>query len=171
MASIQSFLTPGRTGQLIIKFKGEAHLCKLYIEDGEVVYLSCGRRSPEEVLDALGNMEIEAVNFIDGIRPPKRLDSPVTSQVLERVSGTEVSAGSSGVDTGKTVDASKVDTLIEDFIDIVGPLGTVIVDNTLAGLGYKRGQPIAEGAYQRLLQALTDEVPEDQKAQFRARHL
>ncbi len=171
MTNVQAYLTKGRTGQIIVKFKGQTHLCKLYVEDGEVVYLSCGRKTPEEIINDIGSMEIEAVNFIDGIHPPKRFDSPVTEKILAKLGSVSVTpATGSEAGTAQTVEASKVDTLIEDFIDIVGPLGTIIVDDALKKLGYTKGQDMEGTSYNKLVQILSEEVPEGQRAQFRARH-
>jgi len=171
MADIRSYLTKGKTGQIIIKFKGEAHLCKLYVEDGEVIYLSCGRRSGEEVLNSLSSAEIEAVNFIEGIKPPKRLDKPVTSAVLEKLENILTTVSPVEEVSVEKVESSKVDALIEDFIDIVGPLGTVIVDNALKDLGYSRGQDMDGGSFSKLVQILADEIPEQQRPQFKAKYI
>ncbi len=69
-------------GQLVIKFAGEQHLCKISVEKGQAVYLALGHMNPDEALDAVVGKAVEWSNFIKGMPVRKRLDEPITQLLL-----------------------------------------------------------------------------------------
>jgi hypothetical protein len=78
-------LVTGQQGQLVIKFAGDVHLCKILVDDGRAVHISHGRLSPEEILGTLGMKTVEWVNFIAGYPVRKKLDFPLHENLLATV--------------------------------------------------------------------------------------
>ncbi|HDZ87612.1 MAG TPA: hypothetical protein ENH38_03205 [Nitrospirae bacterium] len=69
------------------------------------------------------------------------------------------------------VPSQGVDTLLDDFIDIVGPLGTVIADKVFSDIEYNRGSEMSGEDYSALLSALLNEIPEKIRENFKNKHL
>lgn len=175
-------LVPGQQGQLVIKFSGDVHLCKILVEDGRAVHISHGRTSPEEILGTLGSKTVEWVNFIAGYPVRKRLDFPLHNNLLNAVAGSTPASpqpaapvepaapAAEPAATGPLIDANKVKAAIEAFIDLVGPLGTILSEKAATANGYIEGNPLPQSAYNSFLQALAKEVPEDERNAFLEQH-
>ena len=183
MSLAQAFsehLVAGQQGQLVIKFVGDVHLCKILVEDGRAVHISHGRVSPEEILGTLGSKTVEWVNFIAGYPVRKKLDFPLHENLLNAVARTapvaapqpapaapaEPAPATEPVDAGPSIAAEKVTEVIEGFIDLVGPLGTILSEQAAATVGYISGNPIPQASYSSFLQALAQEVPDDERSTF-----
>lgn len=176
-------LAAGQQGQLVIKFAGDVHLCKILVEDGRAVHISHGRTSPEEILGTLGSKTVEWVNFIAGYPVRKRLDFPLHENLLNAVAGSAPAAAApvtpvaapapapaEAAATGPLIGDDKVKAAIEGFIDLVGPLGTILSEKAAIANGYVEGNPIPQSAYNNFLQALAQEVPEDDRKAFLEQH-
>ncbi len=163
-------LLKGKTGQLVIKFAGDEQLCKVYVEDGNAVYMSMGNRNPDETIGYIVDKEPEGAKFIVGVSPVKRLDEPLNDKLL-MVSGDGESASQSIQVEVDAVSSQKVDSLVDDFIDIVGPLGVVLSENIISDIGYIRGTQMSGESYSVLLSALFEEVPAERKNEFKNRHI
>lgn len=178
-------LVAGQQGQLVIKFAGDVHLCKILVEDGRAVHISHGRTSPEEILGTLGSKIVEWVNFIAGYPVRKKLDFPLHENLLNAVAGSapaavQPAAPAAPVEpaaapvepaaTGPLIDANKINAAIEGFIDLVGPLGTILSEKAAAANGYTEGNPMPQSAYNKFLQALAIEVPDEDRNTFLEQH-
>lgn len=171
-------------GQLVIKFAGEDHLCKISVENGQAIYLSLGTMGPTETLDAIVGKVAEWSNFIKGMPARKRLDQPVT-ELLINIAGAAppapseipVLATASSAQVDKVFDTSdiavegdvsseKVEETMERFIDVVGPLGTILADKVCDNLSYSRGSQMPAAMYSRFVALLSTEVPEDDRQAF-----
>ncbi len=171
-AIFKRYLSGRETGQLVVKFADVENLCKISIENGSAVYIALGNMTPQETLGYIsGKMAVQA-NFIPGVSPRKKLDSPLNDALLGLAgSHAAMPSGPAAVRSGGgTIPAQTVDGVVEAFIDIVGPLGTVIARNILSRLGYAKGSPIDGENYSVFIMALTDEIPDEQKKDFLSRH-
>jgi hypothetical protein len=182
MQAFSEHLVAGQQGQLVIKFTGDVHLCKILVEDGCAVHISHGRVSPEEILGTLGSKTVEWVNFIAGYPVRKKLDFPLHDNLLAAVGQQAAPAPqpvaapqpaapvapepAPAVPDGPTVEADKVVAAIDGFIDRVGPLGTILADQAAAAANYTSGTPMPESSYSSFIQALAAEVPDDDRAAF-----
>ncbi len=167
---LRKYLRKGNTGQLVIKFKEDPHLCKIYIEDGEPVYLLMGNKRPEEVLESIQRMNPEEANFIEGVRTSRRLDASVFDRFDSLLAGTGPIPDSGDIEITGTVPPHVVDKLIEDFIDIIGPLGSVIAEKLLSRIGYNKEEYMDPEDYKTLLSGLVAELPDDYREDFKNRH-
>nr|WP_320116038.1 hypothetical protein [uncultured Desulfuromonas sp.] len=160
------------TGQLALKFADTAHLCKISIENGEAVYIKLGTLSPEETLATIAGKELVEANFIKGFSPRKRLDLPITEQLIGEESGdviANVSSEERHIVTS-SIPGDVVSRLMNDYIDIVGPLGVVIVEKFIKTTGYVRGEPIDAAIYTALLEQLLVDIPESMREDFQSKH-
>lgn len=164
---LKKYLLMGRTGQLVVKFAGEEYLCKIYIDDGNAVQISMGSRKPHDILSHITEKEVEGANFIEGVLPLKRLDEPLNDKLFMLVGTEKVTRTSDSVAVEGVVTAKKVDALLDNFIDIVGPLGIVIADKVFSNLGYSKGSEMGSEDYSVLFSSLLDDVPENKKMDFR----
>ncbi|GBE02854.1 hypothetical protein BMS3Bbin06_00563 [bacterium BMS3Bbin06] len=168
---LKKYLIRGKTGQFVIKFAGEEHLCKIYIEDGNAVYISMGTRKSDDTLSYIAGKEMEEANFIEGVPPLKRLDEPLNDKLLTLLSDEQAGQTLDDINFEGTAPSQDVDKLLDDFIDIVGPLGTVIAEKVFSSLGYNRGSDMSGANYSVLLAALLDEIPEKIRESFKNKHL
>jgi hypothetical protein len=176
-------LVAGQQGQLVIKFAGDVHLCKILVEDGRAVHISHGRVSPEEILGTLGMKTVEWVNFIAGYPVRKKLDFPLHENLIATVSQQAApapqpvaaapapapepaAAEPAPVPSGPSIAAEKVAAAIDGFIDRVGPLGSILAEKAAAAVNYTEGEPMPESSYTSFLQNLVTEVPEEDQAAF-----
>jgi hypothetical protein len=174
-------LVKGQQGQLVIKFSGEAHLCKILIEDGQAVHISHGRLAPDQILDSLADKVFEWANFISGYPVRKKLDFPLHDRLFVAISNktaqTEQPVAIEKPDTpqaepaassGETIGADKVNAAIDGFIELIGPLGTILAEQTASALNYTSGTPMPETSYNKFIQALAKEVPAADRTAFTA---
>ncbi len=183
-------LVAGQQGQLVIKFAGDVHLCKILVEDGRAVHIAHGRLSPEEILGTLGMKSVEWVNFIAGYPVRKRLDFPLHENLLSAVEQSSAAAApqpaaapaapppaaaapepaAPAAPAGPAIEADKVSAVIDAFIDLVGPLGTILAEQSSTAVGHTSGTPMPQASYNSFIQALAAEVPEEDRDAFVEQH-
>jgi len=163
------------TGQLALKFADLPHLCKIAIEDGEAVFIKLGLLSPEETIKAISGKTLLEANFIQGFKPRKRLPQPITDQLIGLESESSSSTHSSEVESsvissGRFVSSQNISIMINHYVDIVGPLGVVMMENYIKALGYVQGQEMDSNSYNDLLDKLLIDLPENVKTEFILKH-
>jgi hypothetical protein len=127
---------------------------------------------PDETLQYIADKVPLEINFIEGVNPIKKLDTPF-NDVLLSIKGHDVksTAKIENVKVNGKIPSQKVDALVDDFIDIVGPLGAAISDSVLSRLGYAKGSGMSGDNYSVLLSSCLEELPEDERKQFKVRHV
>lgn len=163
------------TGQLALKFADLPHLCKIAIEDGEAVFIKLGLLSPEETLQAISDKTLLEANFIHGFKPRKRLPQPITQLLigLESESSTNnltSTTEATSISSGRFVSSQNISIMINHYVDIVGPLGVVMMENYIKALGYVQGQEMDSNSYNDLLDKLLIDLPEGVRAEFILKH-
>lgn len=184
MTLIQAFnehLVKGHQGQLVIKFAGDVHLCKILVEDGIAVHIAHGRLTPQLILDSLPGKVVEWANFIAGYPVRKKVDFPLHSKLLAAVENqpsvaqhqpAAPSATMSQISEpalpsgGEMVSAEKVAAAIDGFIDVIGPLGTLLADNVAASLNLSSDTAMSESIFDRFVLALAAEMPDAERGAF-----
>lgn len=181
-------LGAGQQGQLVIKFSSDVHLCKILVEDGQAVHIAHGRISPEEILGNIASKSVEWVNFIAGYPVRKKLDFPLHQNLLAAVSQTgsptpqpaataqaqapapppepERVPTAPVASDGPVIEADKIAAVIDGFINLVGPLGTILAEQAASAINYSSGNPMPQANYGGFLQALAGEVPEEDRNAF-----
>jgi len=172
---LQTHLGGDQQGQLVIKFNGEDHLCKISVEAGQAIYLTLGTLNPEETLGHIQHKEVEWVNFLRGLPARKRLAQPLTEQLfniagLPSAAATQSSdrppAQTEGVGPSVQVDVGHINQAIEHFIDYVGPLGTMLAENIAVKLSCSCLEPMESATFEKFVAALAEEIPEIERQKF-----
>lgn len=166
---LKKYLEARKTGQIVIKFKDEPHLCKVSVEEGEVVCVSIGNRPLCEALEYLKDKEIEEINFIEGVKPLKRADRPLTEELLKslRIDEDLVTPAEIHIKDNEVIPFEKVQSVMEIFIDTIGPLGPVLLERILKKIRYEKGRPMDGALYSEFLSCLLSEIPEEKRGPFK----
>lgn len=176
--ALHTYLKAEVQGQLVIKFLGEEHLCKIAIDDGHAVYITLGKMGPEETLSSLDGKQVEWINFIEGMPARKRLPKSLNKRLIEIALETgqaavppaqEVSPPSSGkksLDLSNGAPPETVEAIIEDFIDLIGPLGAVLAEKAAQDLGYREGAMMETSTLKSFVAVLSGEIPEAEQQAF-----
>lgn len=178
---LKTYLSNDQQGQLVIKFVGEDHLCKISVENGQAVYLSLGTLGPQQALDAIIGKVAEWSNFIKGMPARKRLDEPVSQRLLDiagvaPLADDDVPLAVTAEPVGKTaaaviveeesVSADQIGAAISRFVDLVGPFASILTEKICSNLAYTAGVPMDAATYTRFIAALAAEIPEGDRQGF-----
>lgn len=170
IASVYRRYATEGTGQLALKFADTTHLCKIFIEDGEAVFIKLGTLSPEETLEFIRDKTLVEANFIKGFKTRKQLPAPVTDRLLAAHPDADTDESLSFQPAANTnarfISARTISKLINDYIDVVGPLGVVMMENYIKNLGYARGADMESNDYVELLKRLINDIPQDERNEF-----
>ncbi len=178
---LKTYLSDDQNGQLVIKFVGEKHLCKISVENGQAIYLTLGALGPHDTLDQIVGKASEWSNFIKGMPPRKRLDEPV-NQLLMDIAGTApraegeiqlaVATGADNpthpevIDGDLLIDAARISAAIDRFTDLVGPFALILTEKIWTNLAHTDGAPMRAATYARFIAALAAEVPAGDRQGF-----
>lgn len=174
--ALRIYLKADVQGQLVIKFLDEEHLCKVSIDDGHAVYISLGKIGPAEALASIPGKQVEWINFINGMPARKRLPQSLNKQLmeiaLEPQQTTATQSPKQPASTNKDLGLSNgappetVEAIIEDFVDLIGPLGTVLAEKAAQDLGYRAGAMMEPAALENFISVLAGEIPEAERQSF-----
>ena len=178
VAVLSKYLGSNETGQLVVQFAEVENLCKISIEQGQAVYLSIGNLMPEETLEFIAGKTPSKAKFIPGVTARKKLAAPINDKLLALAGGPAgqepigvvspippvVVSGSGSFSPGE------ITRVIDDFIDIVGPLGTVLARKILEKIGGSADKEMPTQLYAAFLSMLHMEVPVEQQEEFLRRH-
>jgi hypothetical protein len=161
------------SGLLSVKVEGQERLVNIYFEQGKVVGITIGHMKNAACLDALAQSSPLESAFMKDCKVPdfvvapeediKKLEAlfalyPVTARETFGGKGTEVNV--------------KADVLIKlerDFVEIIGPIGKMIVDAYCEEFGYKRGQDMPASLYCQLFEKLKADLPVQYQSAFAAK--
>ena len=178
---LKSYLGGDQQGQLVIKFVGEKHLCKISIENGQAIYLTLGTLGPNETLDEIVGKVAEWTNFIKGMPARKRLEEPVNQLLLNIAEASSLAEGevplaatsepneTTTIDViaeDKTVDVIQINAILDRFVDLIGPLASILAEKIFKNLAYTEGHSMNAATYSRFISALAAEVPEEDRQTF-----
>jgi len=178
VAVLSKYLGSNETGQLVVQFAEIENLCKISIEQGQAVYLSIGNLMPEETLEFIAGKTPSKAKFIPGVTARKKLAAPINDKLLALAGGPagQESIGAApsippvSVSGSGSVSPEKIAQVIDDFIDIVGPLGTVLARKMLEKIGAGAGTEMPAQMYAAFLSMLHTEIPAEQQGEFLRRH-
>jgi hypothetical protein len=88
---LQEFYAKGKTGALFaVVDQSIDHMVRVYFEDGEIQYLSCGPLKGKECLEQFARYDFGLAVFLAGMKPPRVLhnDLPMTAKVISMVQST-----------------------------------------------------------------------------------
>ncbi len=175
---LKTYLSDDQHGQLVIKFVGENHLCKISVENGQAIYLTLGTMGPTDALDAMVGKVAEWSNFIKGLPARKRLDKPLNQLLLYIAGVTPPAEGETAAISenttprneidieGAEIDTAQISAVTNQFIDLVGPFGTILIENICSNLAHADGSSMNAATYTRFIAALSAEISDDDRQSF-----
>lgn len=159
---------------LSVKVEGNEHLLKVYFDLGMVVGLSIGTIKNEDCFNFLATCKPMEASFIKGCKTPdtiaghkeeinSRLDGflatyPIINSMAEK--------GSSE----RRVGSDAVRNLESAFIDLIGPLGKMLVESAYADIDYRPGTDMSTGQYSMLIDKLREALPPEHRSTFAAKY-
>ncbi len=156
------------SGLLSIKLDGESHLLKIYLENGEVVSLSLGTCKNEDCIKRLHTVVPLDHSFLKGAKSPATANVPLTQKIIE-ITGTNDSGSKAEgipVNPGVTIKPQTIAAVEENVVEIIGPIGKMIVDKIFSKLSYSRGNTMSAEDYSYLLELLMKELPAEEQTSF-----
>lgn len=165
---LRKYLRIKDSGLLSIKLDGESHLLKIYLENGEVVSLSLGTCKNEECLKQLNNVTPLEHSFLKGVKPHVQAKEPLTRKIFEiaGIADAEIKAKGTSDSSGISIQPQKVIAVEENVVEIIGPIGKIIVDKIFSKLSYSRGNTMSAEDYSYLLELLMKELPAEEQTSF-----
>ena len=163
------------SGLLSVKVDGFEYLLKIYFVYGMVVGLSIGALKNKECFDVLGKCKPVDATFIQGYKPPDFIvaDKEEVRKKLEELFASYPLTGGTiigdGADTVK-VTAKDIAKLEADFINIIGPIGKMVVDTVYSEIGYARGKDMPSNLYSHMIDKLRGEIPSQHQSSFTAKY-
>ncbi len=158
-------------GLLSIKFDGIEHLFKMYIDEkGEVVYLTFGTCKNEECLDKIKGLKPLEHFFLKGVKPPSISGVPLTERVMSITGIDTISSTSEGRSEIEDIPPETIKRIEDDFVDIIGPIGRVIIDNLYSSFSYKKGDRMRSDDFTTFMESLIKELPPSEQARFKTKY-
>lgn len=169
---IKRYLRIKDSGLLSIKVEGESHLLKIYLDKGEVVSLSLGNCKDDECLKRLEGLVPVEHFFMRGVRSPSPSKVPLTERLaaLSGMGDSELIVETMPPSRGVDIPPEAITAMEEGFIELIGPIGRMMIDNVFSEVSYKRGNPMSSEDYSYLLESLIKELPAQQQALFSERY-
>jgi len=164
------------SGLLTIKVEGYENLLKIYFELGMVAGLSIGTLKNEDCFNMLGKCRPIGATFMKGYKAPdlvaadkkeinNKFDQLIASYPI--TGGTSTGTGASKVVHVRADDLLKLEN---DVINIMGPVGKMILETLYAELGYTRGVDMPSPMYSQLLDKIKGELPSQHQPTFAAKY-
>lgn len=170
--------TAKKTGMLSVGLKGDASLFKIFFRDGAIYHITHGSCRNMECLADLGRLQTDTGFFM----PDAHVDTatPLTASTGEIVGrirelgktirwSTGPAASEAQAQAGTIVDPGVIASMEEELINLVGPVGSMLIERVYAECGSKRGTPVPKRDFRKLVECIGKQLPEDQKKIFLGR--
>lgn len=163
------------SGLLSVMVEGQEHLVKIYFELGMVVGLSMGTLKNEACLNILSQCKPVKATFMKGYKAPDFVvtDNAMDSKLEELFAAYPVTGGTTapGNDAQTVaVSADHIRKLEDDFINIIGPIGRMIIDAAYSEIGYSHGKDMPSPVYTKLIDRLKVALPSQHQPTFTAKY-
>ena len=160
IVSLKKLIRPYRenmeSGLLSIKVDGNEHLLNIYFELGMIAGLSVGSLKNVSCIDSISQCKPLGATFMKGFKAP----GFVVATKDEAKKLEELFAEYS------VVSAENIDKLEKNFIDIIGPIGKMLIDSFYSEVGYLRGQDMPSLLYIQMVGKLKEELPIEDQTTF-----
>ena len=147
------------SGLLSIKVDGNEHLLNIYFERGMIVGLTVGSLKNVSCIDNISQCIPLSATFMKGFKAPDFVVA--TKDEAKKLE--ELFAVYS------VVSAENIDKLEINFIDIMGPIGKMLIESFYSEVGYRRGQDMPALLYSQMIGKLKEELPIEDQTTFDAR--
>jgi hypothetical protein len=149
-----------QSGLLSIKVDGNEHLLNIYFELGMIVGLSVGSLKNVSCIDSISQCKPLGATFMKGCKAPDfMVATKDEAKKLEELFAVY-----------SVVSAGNIAKLEKNFIDIIGPIGKMLIDSFYSDVGYRRGQDMPSLLYIQMIGKLKEELPIEDQTTFAARY-
>ena len=169
----------GKTGILSVSVKNDTSLFKIFFRDGVIYHMTHGACRDMGCVAELAGLTLDAVFFMPGARidiaAPLALS---TNDIIKQIRnlGKDVSWGDRPVAQAdaapkkplgdKTPDDALLKKIEEELLNIVGPVAPMVLDRAFGICSLKKGVPLKRPELNRLLEAVSLQLPEEQRKAF-----
>jgi hypothetical protein len=162
------------SGLLSVKVAGYEHLVNIYFELGMVIGLSMGNMKNESCLDVLTQCKPLGATFIKGYKAPDFVVArkEEAGKLEELLALYPVTGGKTTGEQSPSirVSADNIQKLEQDFIDIIGPIGKMLIETFYTENGYTRGQDMPALLYSLLIEKLKEALPSQHQPTFAVKY-
>ncbi|HTG00654.1 MAG TPA: hypothetical protein VK654_08720 [Nitrospirota bacterium] len=158
---------------LSIKVEGNEHLLKVYFDLGMVIGLSLGTLKNEDCFNFLAKCKPLEASFFKGYKIPETIAGSkenINSRLDSFLEPSSTGAGTNSSGTERMINAAAVQKLEAAFIDLIGPLGKMLIKTAFADLDYAPGADMSIGQYGKLIDRLRESLPQEHQASFAAKY-
>jgi len=179
---IDSLHREQQTGVLSVTVLRDNNQLKFFFRSGTVYYVTYSTCRNLECLIRLGALTAEQGFFLPGAKvdtphPITLSTKDIIDQVkrLNKTIAWSTAAASSGGGPATAsgiamVSGAELAKLEDDLLAMIGPVGSMIYEQVIQASGISRGAAIPKKAYQELVQAISRQIPDEQRKQFLSMH-
>jgi hypothetical protein len=178
---ISSLHREQQTGVLSVSVRSDNNQLKFFFRSGTVYYVTYSTCRNLECLIRLGALTAERGFFLLGAK----VDTPhpitlSTADIIDQVRklkktiewNAAVSAGgdpssASGV---AMVTGDHLSKLEDDLLAMIGPVGAIVFEQAIQACGISRGAAIPKKTFQKLVHAISQQIPDEQRKQLLSMH-
>ena len=157
VAQLRNLCQARRTGIVFIR-PGDGNVVNIGLSQGEITSLSFRRKLGNEALPLLAEIASGQLDFVEDVPTSTKTPLPPTQKILERLSqlAPPDSSATGGAQEPRAsgLDASSRAVLEEALAEYIGPMASVVCNNTLVD-----GQDL-----QTAIRALAEKIPDRDKA-------
>lgn len=166
-----------KTGILSVSVKNDNCLFKVFFRDGMVYHMTHGTCRDSECLNKIPGLDLDACFFMNGAQVDmKAAGIPGTKDIIaearqaQKVVEWGALAGDPS-DNGrgaaqKTVAAALIAQMEEELLNIAGPVAGMVLEAAYGSCNLRKDAPITSGEFRRLIQIISEKLPEEQKGMF-----
>ncbi len=174
----------GNTGILSVGVRNDASLFKIFFRAGAIYHMTHGTCRDTDCLAKLSRLDFESAFFMDGARvdmPDQTL--PRTNEIIGQLktsgkmvrwderpgSRTDISdemAANRSVSQGTAVGARTLADMEEELLNIAGPVAQMVLNSAYDKCNLRKGAPITRIDFKRLVETVSEGLPEEQKKTF-----
>jgi hypothetical protein len=179
---IDSLHRERQTGVLSVSVRSDNNQLKLFFRSGTIYFVTYSTCRNLECLIRLGSLAADRGFFLPGAKvdapQPITLSMP---DIIERVRSLKKmiewgpAAASSGAAPADAADQTMVSGdqvagLEDELLSLIGPVGAIIFEQALQARGVSRGAALPKRAFQDLVHAISQQVPEGPRKLLLAKH-
>ena len=171
-----------QTGVLSVSVRSDNNQLKFFFRSGTVYFVTYSACRNLECLIRLGSLVADRGFFLPGAKVDT--PHPITlsmADIIERVralkktiewSAVDVSPRAGGPDAPDTatVTGEQVAKTEEELLSMIGPVGAIVFEQAMQSCGITRGAAIPKKTFQALVQAISRQIPDEQRKQFLSMH-
>ena len=179
---IESLHREQQTGVLSVSVRSDNNQLKFFFRSGTVYYVTYSTCRNLECLIRLGALTAERGFFLLGAK----VDTPhpitlSTKDIIDQVrklnktiewnaAAVTAGGGPSSVSGIAMVTGDQLAKLEDELLAMIGPVGAIVFEQAIEACGISRGAVIPKKTFQELVQAISRQIPDEQRKQFLSMH-